>query len=1017
MAKIVLNAIVKDCADYVEKMLASTKGHIDYYVIGFGGVSKDNTTEVVNNWLKQNVDATKYSTLSIVWTDDFAEARNKVLQHTKEKFPDSEWLFWIDSDDQLLAKVNLHEIAEKTNGGVVQFPYYYQFDENGKLIVWHARERLVNLSLGWHWVRPVHETLMSNTEHNIIYTEDVIIIHDSTKSTDRTDRNRKILYSYLEKNPGDRRTILYMGHSYYSSQEYVEAIEWFSKYFYQPENVIEQWSAAVFAGRCCVALEQWEEASGWFHHALDLRPEWVDSYIGLGIAHTRLGNYDAAVEFFKQADTKDKPPSILFIVESEYTWNRYCYEHEALAMVGRIEDALRVVNKALEINPEHKGFLYYFYGYREALASTKATESVKFLVLTLIRRGDGLKAMKLLDTCLPVNIQEEEEIRQLRDYTFSSIEHIYNPELYKYVYEKGNSFIEAGEEVPQDRFEGFCEESSRVQAVEKLLQPHLKKAEKEDRTLNIIDIGCGGGMIPIYLASKYNVNIVGVEYDHDSVEVASGRIKELGLEDKVNMLEEDIFKLDISQLNRFDVCLIQEVIEHTDKPEFIVGTATDIADNVIITTPHMLAVTFIENIRNPRNNVPLNPHVKEFSRADMENLGLMSGYSIYNLYDVYDEVAVAPGYGSWVMELRNEHANNKEPIVMFCGKSGGEVWDANQIDEKGLGGSETAAIKMTEAFQKKGHVTILYGPKDGVYNGVIHRKHEKFDPAAPALGTKAKMFISSRIPDIIDRDINADYKALWCHDNTDSYRIPIFTGELIDRITPERVDKYDGIFVLSEWSKKDMKQVFPFIPDEKYVVTSNGIESINFDLSDTAPERKRHSFIYASSADRGLERILELWPKIHKKWKDATLDIYYGLDVMQKVHGHIPQVQEFMGLITKLSDQPGITWKGRIGQKALAEEYKKHQFWFYPTDFKETFCITALEAQAAGCIPLTTNVGAVKERVPEEFRLDWKNGSEFLTKLVELDNMYGLEPPKKLRKEALSYTWDKVAEQWVSLVD
>ncbi len=39
--KIVLNMIVRNCADYIVKALDSTLGHVDNYVIGFGGESDD----------------------------------------------------------------------------------------------------------------------------------------------------------------------------------------------------------------------------------------------------------------------------------------------------------------------------------------------------------------------------------------------------------------------------------------------------------------------------------------------------------------------------------------------------------------------------------------------------------------------------------------------------------------------------------------------------------------------------------------------------------------------------------------------------------------------------------------------------------------------------------------------------------------------------------------------------------------------------------------------------------------
>jgi glycosyltransferase involved in cell wall biosynthesis len=49
----------------------------------------------------------------------------------------------------------------------------------------------------------------------------------------------------------------------------------------------------------------------------------------------------------------------------------------------------------------------------------------------------------------------------------------------------------------------------------------------------------------------------------------------------------------------------------------------------------------------------------------------------------------------------------------------------------------------------------------------------------------------------------------------------------------------------------------------------------------------------------------------------------------------------------------------------LAIEYLKSDVWLYPTDFLETYCITAVEAQMAGCLCATVGIGSLEEIVGE----------------------------------------------------
>ena len=74
----------------------------------------------------------------------------------------------------------------------------------------------------------------------------------------------------------------------------------------------------------------------------------------------------------------------------------------------------------------------------------------------------------------------------------------------------------------------------------------------------------------------------------------------------------------------------------------------------------------------------------------------------------------------------------------------------------------------------------------------------------------------------------------------------------------------------------------------------------------------------------------------------------------------------------RLQSTPGVHYHGRAGQAEVARSYAQSQLWLYPTDFLEVSCITAMEAQAAGCKVVATRCGALPETAPGVWLVDGK---------------------------------------------
>lgn len=182
-----------------------------------------------------------------------------------------------------------------------------------------------------------------------------------------------------------------------------------------------------------------------------------------------------------------------------------------------------------------------------------------------------------------------------------------------------------------------------------------------------------------------------------------------------------------------------------------------------------------------------------------------------------------------------------------------------------------------------------------------------------------------------------------------------------------------------------------------------------------------HKVIYASSYDRGLECLLTMWPAIHERVPDATLDIYYGWNSFDAVHKQNPEMMKFKwNIIRKLHElKPlGVTEHGRVDHATLGEKFKEADVWAYPTMFTEISCITAMKAQLAGCYPVVNAIAALDETVQYGTKLQLDNlykdesqQKEFIDAVVSaLVSEYDPAPAKKWVAD--TYDWPVIAEQW-----
>lgn len=182
---------------------------------------------------------------------------------------------------------------------------------------------------------------------------------------------------------------------------------------------------------------------------------------------------------------------------------------------------------------------------------------------------------------------------------------------------------------------------------------------------------------------------------------------------------------------------------------------------------------------------------------------------------------------------------------------------------------------------------------------------------------------------------------------------------------------------------------------------------------------RHHKLFYGSSYDRGLQHLLEMWNEIRTSIKDAELHICYGWETFDQLFRDNPERQMYKEKMNDLMKHEGITHHGRVGKEKLAMIRRQCGIWAYPCHFQEINCITALESQADGLVPVTMNNFALKETVGAGIKVDGEiedveTQQLFLSCLIELikDKEKWGEESRKAREFAKDYSWDKISSLW-----
>lgn len=277
-----------------------------------------------------------------------------------------------------------------------------------------------------------------------------------------------------------------------------------------------------------------------------------------------------------------------------------------------------------------------------------------------------------------------------------------------------------------------------------------------------------------------------------------------------------------------------------------------------------------------------------------------------------------------------------------------------------LGGTEESVVRWAGESAKKGHKVTVYrnGRKEYPFKTLrvdymgqlFYVEREDYEGGGDICINVKSSHIAPKEP------------TLYLTNETDA--------------TNADLSKYLGVIWPSQWAVDNIP-----INNNKTFILPHGYDETK--INATSPKIKKQC-LYASSPDRGLDTLLEVWPIIHKQHPDATLIVTYGVENI---------------------DLPGVICLGEVDEDTMYELFNTSEYWLHPCNGGELYCITGIKAQAAGCIPVVIPRMALAETVRHGyFAKDESDYAKVLNEALNGSKNEGIRT--KLAKEKYP-TWEK----------
>jgi len=338
------------------------------------------------------------------------------------------------------------------------------------------------------------------------------------------------------------------------------------------------------------------------------------------------------------------------------------------------------------------------------------------------------------------------------------------------------------------------------------------------------------------------------------------------------------------------------------------------------------------------------------------------------------------------------------------------------LKTQGVHGLETTYIELSKELVKLGHTVFLFCrcDEEHIYDGVYYVPYQKINDylyLSPDVLITSRWFYSLYLE-------NSSKKIIWFQD-----------AHFADPERPDAKDKASLFVCSSKWHRQYIAERYVHSIDAKKLhIIPLGI---NKELYINSIEKDLYKVVYSSNPDRGLYILIDMWKELSEKIDGIHLDIYYGWEGLKTWSDNKDWQDkieaQYKSTMEKLDEFNNIKFKGRLTKRELANEVLSATLCLYPNNFVETFCLVALEMQAAGVPMITTDQGALATTLKNDcnillrldpYSIEYKN--KFIEETVALFNdrerlnLWSY----KCRNHIMEGKWDwsDIAKTWEKLI-
>ena len=267
------------------------------------------------------------------------------------------------------------------------------------------------------------------------------------------------------------------------------------------------------------------------------------------------------------------------------------------------------------------------------------------------------------------------------------------------------------------------------------------------------------------------------------------------------------------------------------------------------------------------------------------------------------------------------------------------------------------------------------------------------------------LILNSTNYDLLEKD---KINVLWMHHFVNQ-------KEAKNLASKDFVNKLNWIVYNSNWNLDQHTKYFQ-VPKNKSVVIRNAIEKINF----VEKPSDKINLIYHTTPWRGLKILLKVFKNLNLE--NVELNVFSSTIIYGKKFDEVLG-KNYEGLFNECKNTKNVNYFGFLKNEEIIQQLKKMHIFAHPSIWPETSCIAAIEAMAAGCEVVTTDLGALSEtcapfgkiinfeKEPEDLEIKY---NEVL--LNSIKNFWSDKTQKKLKlqRETINatYSWNKRSVEW-----